>query len=429
MKPFSILAMTLVLFCATVSLLGQQKSMVWVETPLKNEAIISLAATNSALFACRSNALYQSNNNAGTAWISSGSGISSGISGDTGIGMLRGVYAGSDPAIFAVMLPLQTPRGSRGGGVFRSLDSGKTWYNAGIGSLSLQIAKTNSAIFINNLFYGVGRSLDNGTTWSWTPDSVFASTVLGVCSNNRQAFVCTSNAIFSSLDNGDSWQKITSDISSHPENTSPAPIGISVVTDSVIFVALQHGIGVFQFNARNPSIWWKISLSDEVILSLAKKNDTVFCGTRNGVFYSANGGISWGSVNTGLSEKTVIGQSSRYVSSLAVDNQGYLYAAASNGSVYRLSYLVQPTSARDLTLPSPITLSPNPAQESITLALPENELHRVRVMNTLGSQVSALSDAAGATALDMSGLAAGVYFVEVESQKTRRRTVQKVVKY
>jgi hypothetical protein len=50
-------------------------------------------------------------------------------------------------------------------------------------------------------------------------------------------------------------------------------------------------------------------------------------------------------------------------------------------------------------------------------------------MNTLGSQVSALSDAAGATALDVSGLAAGVYFVEVESQKTRRRTVQKVVKY
>ncbi len=88
-----------------------------------------------------------------------------------------------------------------------------------------------------------------------------------------------------------------------------------------------------------------------------------------------------------------------------------------------------PTSVRDLTLPSPITLSPNPAQESITLALPENELHRVRVMNTLGSQVSALSDAAGATALDVSGLAAGVYFVEVESQKTRRRTVQKVVKY
>ncbi|MFY7998530.1 MAG: T9SS type A sorting domain-containing protein [Candidatus Kapaibacteriota bacterium] len=87
------------------------------------------------------------------------------------------------------------------------------------------------------------------------------------------------------------------------------------------------------------------------------------------------------------------------------------------------------TSTRDLTLPSPITLSPNPAHESIMLALPENELHRVRVMNTLGSQMSALSDAAGATALDVSGLAAGVYFVEVESQKTRRRTMQKVVKY
>ncbi len=86
-----------------------------------------------------------------------------------------------------------------------------------------------------------------------------------------------------------------------------------------------------------------------------------------------------------------------------------------------------PTSVRDLTLPSTLPISPNPITDALTLALPENELHSVRLTNTLGSTVWTLSDASGATTLDVSGLSAGVYFVEVQS--ARRRSVQKVVKY
>jgi hypothetical protein len=87
------------------------------------------------------------------------------------------------------------------------------------------------------------------------------------------------------------------------------------------------------------------------------------------------------------------------------------------------------TSTRDLTLPSPITISPNPTNDVCMLALPENELHRVRLTNSLGTAVAMLSEATGATVLDVSALAAGVYFVEVESRTTRRRWVQKMVKY
>ena len=91
--------------------------------------------------------------------------------------------------------------------------------------------------------------------------------------------------------------------------------------------------------------------------------------------------------------------------------------------------ITAPTSTRDLTLPSPITISPNPTNDVCMLALPENELHRVRLTNSLGTVVATLSEATGATALDVSALAAGVYFVEVESRATRRRWVQKMVKY
>ncbi len=87
------------------------------------------------------------------------------------------------------------------------------------------------------------------------------------------------------------------------------------------------------------------------------------------------------------------------------------------------------TSVRDLTLSNPITISPNPAHEALTLALPESDLHRVRLTSALGTSVATLSEASGTTTLDVSGLAAGVYFVEVETARTRQRTVQKVVKY
>jgi hypothetical protein len=85
------------------------------------------------------------------------------------------------------------------------------------------------------------------------------------------------------------------------------------------------------------------------------------------------------------------------------------------------------TSVRDLTLPSTIPISPNPVTDALTLALPENELHSVRLTNTLGCAVWTLSEASGTTTLDVGGLSAGVYFVEVQS--ARRRSVQKVVKY
>jgi len=85
------------------------------------------------------------------------------------------------------------------------------------------------------------------------------------------------------------------------------------------------------------------------------------------------------------------------------------------------------TSVRDLTLSSTIPISPNPVTDALTLALPENELHSVRLTNTLGCAVWTLSEASGTTTLDVGGLSAGVYFVEVQS--ARRRSVQKVVKY
>jgi hypothetical protein len=102
--------------------------------------------------------------------------------------------------------------------------------------------------------------------------------------------------------------------------------------------------------------------------------------------------------------------------------------------VTEATFIVKPASSatistRDLTLPSPITISPNPTNDVCMLALPENELRRVRLTNSLGTAVATLSEATGATALDVSGLAAGVYFVEVESRTTRRRWVQKMVKY
>jgi hypothetical protein len=191
-KLFAILSYFCVNYLNT-SLYGQQQvSMVWVETPLKNVHIESLVATNTALYACQRSAVYQSNNNAGTIWVGSGSGID----GST----RRGVYAGIGSTVYVYAEPTLTGRGPVGGGTFRSLDTGKTWNRLPrFGWYSDFLVKTNSSLFIYDNYSGVARSLDQGESWSTmaSTTSLFRpNSILGVCAGSQQVFVCTTNAVF-----------------------------------------------------------------------------------------------------------------------------------------------------------------------------------------------------------------------------------------
>jgi hypothetical protein len=84
-------------------------------------------------------------------------------------------------------------------------------------------------------------------------------------------------------------------------------------------------------------------------------------------------------------------------------------------------------SVQESILSSSIPIFPNPFNDAFTLQLPGNELHTVRLMNMVGTSLTTLSDVSGSTNVNMNGLGAGIYFLEVQS--TRRRSVQKVVKY
>jgi hypothetical protein len=84
-------------------------------------------------------------------------------------------------------------------------------------------------------------------------------------------------------------------------------------------------------------------------------------------------------------------------------------------------------SVQESILSSSIPMFPNPCNDAITLMLPRNELYTVHLTNALGLSVATLSDVSGTTRVNMNGLSAGFYFVEVCG--TRYRSVQRVVKY
>ncbi|MCU0424462.1 MAG: T9SS type A sorting domain-containing protein [Candidatus Kapabacteria bacterium] len=164
-------------------------------------------------------------------------------------------------------------------------------------------------------------------------------------------------------------------------------------------------------------VWRALSFSPQIPIS-----------QRTGTYSTAptfsSGGWRWSSIDTLFIPAASNVTAATYTVTLGV------FEGIGDGFYNTTTFTVSPaTSTRDLTLPPPITLSPNPVHEALTLALPENDLHTIRLRTALGTSVSALSDASGATTLAMDGLAAGVYFVEVESRTTRRRWVQKVVKY
>ncbi len=169
---------------------------------------------------------------------------------------------------------------------------------------------------------------------------------------------------------------------------------------------------------RPLSIWSGVSINPRI--PITQRSSTAYSTAPT----FSNGGWRWSSIDTLFISAASNVTAATYTVTLNV------FEGIGDGFYNTTTFTVSPaTSTRDLTLPPTITLSPNPVHEALTLALPENDLHTIRLRTALGTSVSALSDASGATTLAMDGLAAGVYFVEVESRTTRRRWVQKVVKY
>ncbi len=409
---------------------NQSQSWTEVNNGLFNLNVNKFAVSGGKLFAGTEAGVWVSTNN-GESWRSANSGISDYSAGIIGvkdnrllIGTSGGVYASTDngntwtpfkdsiePA--AIQIPPAWERGSlnkqvnrlaaindviiagTGGGVFRSIDRGKTWEeaNQGLpngerGSLAPSIkalAVIGGRIYAGVEDSGLFFSDDLGRSWTEASRDLRDMTVKGLVRKGEKLFAATSeNGIFVSLDQGRHW-RATGAFFPGKEILSFAGIGDHflawttngiylstdegrswmasetgltaqyaysfVVSGAKIFTETNNGLLVSTDQGQS---WTKLSVIGEnlAIYALAADEGRLYAGTNNGVFLSTDDGRSW---------TQLVDIDFRYFSkdvySLAVSGTS-IVAGSSRGNIYLSPDLGKSWTMVNAGVDPPGTLSP-----------------------------------------------------------------------
>ncbi len=235
----------------------------------------------------------------------------------------RGVYKSTDMGLSWEMLPTVYPfneifalginktnilfAGSGYySGLFRSTDLGETWtWLSGYTRPECWAIAFNDS---NHIFAGDGdwgglmRSTNNGDTWvQLLPNSV---AVIAVAIDSLGAiYVGASNNFYKSYDNGSTWNSFYSGL---------PPVEVATVLcnhQNEIFVGtgyILQGDGVY-FSSNGGGDWVQRGLVGQTVFSLTMNGEgTIFAGTKdNGVYKSADNGLTWEQINNGLYNKNI----------------------------------------------------------------------------------------------------------------------------
>ena len=175
---------------------------------------------------------------------------------------------------------------------------------------------------------GVFRSVNNGDSWTAVnnglPDSIVLSLAVGP--DRQSLFAGTSEGVFRSVDNGESWTAVNNGL------TTLSISSLVVGPDGQSLFAGTNGGGVFR-SVDNGESWIVINnqLTTLSVSSLAVSPDdqSLFAGTDGGgVFRSQDNGESWTAVSNGMTTLAV--------SSLTTGPDGQsLFAGTFGGGVFR----------------------------------------------------------------------------------------------
>jgi uncharacterized repeat protein (TIGR02543 family) len=253
----------------------------------------------------------------GTSWTTSSIGMSNDVkalvidSSNTQI-----IYAGTDD------------------GVFKSINAGGSWSSASAGIpanyvLSLAIDHVSpQSIYAGTQFYGVYKSIDGGNNWNPSNNGIDISmpevrSIVIDPSNNRRIYAASyPGGVFKSINGGDLWTE-TNNGWPNGSSIQLTSLAIDPIENNKIYMGTNIGGGLFK--TIDGGNWWNSSISGLTINSIAvdKTNaQTVYLGTNRGIIKSVNGGVSWMTIDYGISGNAI--------DKLIIDNDMNIYASGIN---------------------------------------------------------------------------------------------------
>jgi photosystem II stability/assembly factor-like uncharacterized protein len=197
-----------------------------------------------------------------------------------------------------------------GEGVVKSIDGGQTWFaaNNGLDNLyvgSLFMHPTNPDILLagtgNNQYYdhnGVYLTTDGAQTWRQVLRDANINAVEFSISDPTVAYAGSADAIFISMDTGQTWRKV-SGLDEYgwgpPGVRAGFPIDFQVdPREAGRLFANNYGGGNFVSNDGGKT--WEVASAGYTgaqVRDIAASPDQVFAAARSGLFASADGGASW----------------------------------------------------------------------------------------------------------------------------------------
>ena len=253
---------------------------------------------------------------------------------DEGMGGVRVMSLAIDPRS-----PAQLYAGTFGEAVWKSWDGGQHWVPDNLG-LREHISIVNAIVFDPQqpaTMYlastvGVYKRTDPSTAWGERVEgmeSVYAVPLVADPKQPGLLYAGTSGGVYKSVDRAERWEPINqglaieavggalshgvNDIALHPEETTTLYIG----TTRGLFVSQDGGKQWRQIQA--------VSGGNVAAILIDPANPAVIYAGGNGIFKTTNGGTTWESVNSGLTNP--------HVRVLAMDPQepATLYAGTNGG--------------------------------------------------------------------------------------------------
>ena len=217
-----------------------------------------------------------------------------------------------------------------GAGIIRSTDAGKSWdtINTGFGNNQVSaLAACPDGILYAGTNIGVFSSVDNGDTWQMCDTVNMKSKVIRslAVTSNGWIYAGTASQISRSQDSGKSFQAIMNGIYDTSINT------ILTTNDSLMFI----GTSINTYSTSNYGDKWNmfpynINLYNVISWTLDSSGNIYSGNTYQGLFLSKDKGINWELINNGYSHPGLLKIIPYVVDIIAGSNSRILYQFTNN---------------------------------------------------------------------------------------------------
>ena len=215
--------------------------------------------------------------------------------------------------------------------LFQSSDGGRTWTAIKNGYFQdfAQVPGETARIFLSDRLGGVWSSIDGGRTWAQLSvlSEVSINTLTVGVSTNPHLYLATVRGIRKSVDGGWTWRENNAGLTA----LRVATLAQAPDTPSTLWAGNKEGGGIFQ--TTDAGLQWmpqgleplRVSVSDMVAVS----RSIVYVSAHPGIFRTSNGGQTWVDITGSLAGKMIL-----YLAASPVA-PGTVYAASFGQGAFR----------------------------------------------------------------------------------------------